>query len=95
MQKKGNEMEMQKKSAQAEDHLQQDVLEKMTGFLLGNANPSIVFHVKNEILKNITEEEKQVLQERVMGEKIIQGIVACQKENGWLGNGFHGQIRPY
>lgn len=98
MQKKGNEMEKQKKSAQAADHLQQDVLEKMTGFLLGNANPSIVFHVKNDILKNITEEEKQALQERVMGEKIIQGIVACQKENGWLGNGFHGQNKeagPY
>lgn len=68
----------------------QGILEKTADFLLENANPSIVFHVKNDILKNITEEEKQVLQERVMREKIIRSIIACQKENGWLGNGFHG-----
>lgn len=63
---------------------------RITGFLLQNANPSIVYHVKNDILKNITEEEKQELQEKVLQEKIIQDIIACQKESGWLGNGFHG-----
>lgn len=72
------------------DYLNDDVPGKMVGFLLNNANPSIVYHVKNDILKNITEEEKKELHDRVMREKIIQSIVACQKENGWLGNGFHG-----
>lgn len=74
------------------------VLEKMAAFLIKNANPSIVFHVKNDILKNITEEEKKELQDQVMREDIIQKIAACQKENGWLGNGFHGQNKnagPY
>lgn len=74
------------------------VLEKMAAFLIKNANPSIVFHVKNDILKNITEKEKKELQDQVMREDIIQRIVACQKENGWLGNGFHGQNKnagPY
>ncbi len=67
-----------------------NIPDKMAGFLLDNANPSIVFHVKNDILKNITEEEKEKLHDRVMHEKIIRSIIACQKENGWLGNGFHG-----
>lgn len=94
----GNDMVKQKKTECAAVHLQQGILEKMADFLIKNANPSIVFHVKNDILKHITEEEKAALQERVMGEKIIQGIIACQKENGWLGNGFHGQNKeagPY
>ena len=90
MQKKGNDMANQKKYVSTADHLHHDVLDKMAGFLLENANPSIVFHVKNDILNNITEEEKAILQEQVMREKIIQVIIACQKENGWLGNGFHG-----
>lgn len=58
------------------------MLGRITGFLLQNANPSIVYHVKNDILKNITEEEKQELQEKVLQEKIIQDIIACQKESG-------------
>ena len=77
-------------SGLAINHLNTNVFDRMTRFLLDNANPSIVFHVKNDILKNITEEEKEALQKRVLGEKIIQRIIACQKENGWLGNGFHG-----
>ncbi len=75
-----------------------DILVRMAAFLIKNANPSIVFHVKNDILKNITEEEKKELQDQVMREDIIQRIIACQKENGWLGNGFHGQNKnagPY
>lgn len=77
-------------SGLAINHQNSNVLDRMARFLLDNANPSIVFHVKNDILKNITEEEKEALQKQVLGEKIIQRIIACQKENGWLGNGFHG-----
>lgn len=69
---------------------QDGLLNRMTGFLVQNANPSIVYHVKNDILNNITDDEKKDLQDRILQEKIIQSIIACQKENGWLGNGFHG-----
>lgn len=68
----------------------QSKVDRMVDFLLKNANSSIVYHVKNDILHNITDKEKEEIQERIMQEEIIQTIVKCQKENGWLGNGFHG-----
>ena len=67
-----------------------NLMEKMISFLLPNANPSIVYRIKKEILHDISEEEENKLQELILSEKIIQLIVACQKENGWLGNGYHG-----
>lgn len=83
-------MAKKKDSEKTAEYMHHDVLGKMAGFLLENANPSIIFHVKNDILKKITEEEKRQLHERVMCEKIIRSIIDCQKDNGWLGNGFHG-----
>lgn len=65
-------------------------MQKMISFLLQNANPSIVYRIKKEILHNISEEEENKLQNLILSEKIIQLIIACQKENGWLGNGYHG-----
>lgn len=62
----------------------------MIDFLLENANPSIKYRVKKETLHNITMDEEKELQEQIMSEPNIQLIVRCQKENGWLGNGFHG-----
>ncbi len=67
-----------------------NLLNMMSGFLIQNANPSIVYHVKNDILNNISDDEKKNLSNRIMQEKIIQSIIACQKEDGWLGNNFHG-----
>lgn len=65
--------------------------DKMIGFLLENANPSIRYRVKTEVLnENISDEERDQLQAQILEEPIIQSIIACQKENGWLGNGFHG-----
>lgn len=64
--------------------------QRMINFLLENANPSIVYRIKKEILQNISEVEEKKLQELILSENIVQSIVACQKENGWLGNGFHG-----
>ena len=64
--------------------------ERMISFLLKNANPSIVYRVKKEILGDLSDAEGKQLQERIMSEKIIKKIVACQKPNGWLGNGYHG-----
>lgn len=67
-----------------------NTMQKMISFLLENANPSIVYRIKKEILLNISEEEENKLQKHILSEKIIQLIIACQKENGWLGNGYHG-----
>lgn len=67
--------------------------QKMIDFLLENANPSIKLRVKKEILKDISEEEENNLRELIMSEKIVQTIAGCQKENGWLGNGYHGSNR--
>lgn len=66
------------------------VMQKMISFLLENANPSIIYRVKKEILHEISREEEDRLQELILSEKIIRSIIACQKENGWLGNGYHG-----
>ncbi len=59
-------------------------------FLLENAGPSIRYRVKKEILNCITPKEEAALQEEIMAEPISVLITNCQKENGWLGNGFHG-----
>lgn len=65
--------------------------DKMIDFLLKNANPSIRYRVKTEVLnKELSVREKDQLQAQIFEEPIIQSIMACQKENGWLGNGFHG-----
>lgn len=68
-------------------------MDRMISFLLEHANPSIVYRIKKEILQEIRGEEEEKLQEQIMSEKIIRSIVACQKENGWLGNGYHGSNR--
>jgi hypothetical protein len=65
--------------------------ERIINFLLKNANPSIKYRVKKEVLnEDISVEEKKELQAQIMEESNIQLIIHCQKENGWLGNGFHG-----
>ncbi len=65
--------------------------QKMADFLLNNANPSIQYRVKTEALnQELSVDEKDQLQAKILEEPIIQSIIACQKENGWLGNGFHG-----
>lgn len=64
---------------------------KMIEFLLNNANPSIKRRIKSEILYNLTLEEAAQYQEQIIKEPIVQRIIGCQKENGWLGNGFHGK----
>jgi len=64
--------------------------EKMIGFLLGNANPSIKRRVKNEILNNLTQREAAGYQEQILQEPNIRRCLACQLDNGWFGHGFHG-----
>jgi len=64
--------------------------QKSIDFLLENANPSIRLRVKKEILGNITPEEEAELIAQIKEEPIYKLIASCQKENGWLGNGFHG-----
>ncbi|MBO5220407.1 MAG: hypothetical protein J6C52_13330 [Clostridia bacterium] len=59
-------------------------------FLLEHAGPSIRLRVKRDILGGISPEETAALQNEIRDEPIYRLIAACQKENGWLGNGFHG-----
>ena len=62
--------------------------------MLTNANPSIRYRVQTEVLgRELPVAEKDRLQAEILEEPIIQSIIACQKENGWLGNGFHGPNR--
>ncbi len=66
-------------------------MKKMIDFLLTYANPSIRYRVKAEIMhEKLSSAEKDKLQTEILEEPIIRSIIACQKENGWLGNGFHG-----
>ena len=64
---------------------------KLISYLLNHANPSIQYRVKTEVLnQEVSVGEKDRLQAEILKEPVIQSIIACQKENGWLGNGFHG-----
>lgn len=69
------------------------MISKAIDFLLANANPSIKRRVKTEILHNLTSKEAAQYQEQILDEPIIKRIFACQKDNGWFGNGFHGCSR--
>lgn len=64
--------------------------QNLIDFLFENGGASIRYRVKKEILDSITDEEDAALQAEIMAEPIIVSIANCQKENGWLGNGFHG-----
>ena len=63
---------------------------RMIDFLLANADPSIRLRIKEEILHDITDEERRKFQEQILLEPKIPPIKNAQKENGWIGNGFHG-----
>lgn len=68
------------------------------GFLLEHAGPSIRLRVKRDILGALSPDEETQLWEEIRTEPIYGRIAACQKDNGWLGNGFHGPNRdagPY
>ena len=66
-------------------------LRSAADFLLAHTNPSIRFRVRTELLGEVVPpDETAALQDEVLAEPIVASIIACQKENGWLGNGFHG-----
>lgn len=65
-------------------------MKNMIAFLMENANPSIKLRVKKEVLGTISAEEEAAWTALIRGEPIYRSLAACQKENGWLGNGFHG-----
>ena len=67
-----------------------NVLERMTGFLLEHGGPSIRLWVKREVLGALSAEEEAALLDEIMKEPVYRLVADCQKENGWLGNGFHG-----
>ncbi len=65
-------------------------MKRMIQFLTENANPSIRLRVQKEILGKIDAEEEAILLAQIREEPIYKSLAACQKLNGWLGNGFHG-----
>lgn len=71
-----------------------NITERMADFLLENANPSIRYRVLTEVLhRDVPQVERDRMQAEILDEPIIKSIIACQKENGWIGNGFHGPSR--
>lgn len=66
------------------------VKQKMIGFLLKYANPSIKRRVKSEILHCLTEEEAAEYQTQICEEPNVKRCFESQLENGWFGHGFHG-----
>ena len=64
--------------------------DRIISFLLNTAGPSIRMRVRREILGSLSAEEEQMLSEQIMTEPLYRLVADCQKENGWLGNGFHG-----
>ena len=66
--------------------------DRMIDFLLGNANPSIKRRVKSEVLHNLTADEAAQYQEQILQESMVQQVVACQRENGWIGSSLHGGL---
>lgn len=66
------------------------MLDKMITFLLKNANPSIKRRVKEEILHDLTLGEAAQYQSQILQEPNIKRCLACQLDDGWFGNGFHG-----
>ena len=68
-----------------------DILkQRMSEFLLANANPSIKRRVKSEIMHCLTPQEEAEYQEQILCEPIVKKCFASQLENGWFGHGFHG-----
>ena len=65
-------------------------MNRMIAFLMESANPSIKLRVKKEVLGAISAAEEAELVSQIREEPIYRSLAACQKENGWLGNGFHG-----
>lgn len=63
---------------------------KIIEYLLCNADPSIVLRVKREVLQSCTESEEERLMGKITEQKIVRTILQAQKEDGWIGNSFHG-----
>ena len=68
-------MKMKDSARRSSNSAQSSLFDRISKFLVQHANPSIVYHVKNDILKNITDDEKRELQDRILQEKIIQSII--------------------
>jgi len=65
--------------------------QKIIDFLIRNADPSIVLRVKKEILSRISDNENEVLLNKIISQKNVQAVIQAQKPDGWIGNAFHGQ----
>lgn len=68
-------------------------INKIYDFLLENAGPSIQYRTKKEIIKYISLEEEQALQDQILREKDIKYIFENRQPDGWLGTCFHSRMR--
>ena len=66
--------------------------EKMTVFLLKNANPSIKRRIQSEVLGNLSPADAAQYQAQITAEPAIMQIISRQQENGWIGTSLHGDI---
>lgn len=66
-----------------------------TNFLNEKGCPSIVYRTKKEILEQkFSEEEYEYYQNQIMQDEKVRYILSLQKEDGWLGQTFHGDDEP-
>jgi hypothetical protein len=69
--------------------LSENIKDKMTAFLLKNANPSIKRRVKGEVLHNLTPGEAVEYQEQILAEPIIKKLISLQQKDGWIGESMY------
>ncbi|MCL2372616.1 MAG: hypothetical protein FWC78_04355 [Defluviitaleaceae bacterium] len=63
--------------------------QKMIDFLLENANPSIRKRIKSEIFGELTNAKSARYQQQILSEATIQGIIAAQQPDGWIGETYN------
>lgn len=68
-------------------------MERMCGFLLKNAGPSIVYRVRNEVLHDLSVSDAESLQAQILNEKQVRQIIENAQPDGWLGTCFHSRMR--
>jgi len=68
-------------------------INKVCDFLLQNAGPSITYRIKKDIIGDISLDEEQALQRKILQEKDMKYIFENKQSDGWLGTCFHSRIR--
>lgn len=68
---------------------------KAIEFLLEYGCPSIRYRTKKEILDEvISKEEYEYAQSQILQDEQVLHVLSLQREDGWIGNTFHGEDEP-